>query len=113
MNNQVWSNHLYSIDERIECNLLFNITEQLSADEFKGTLQVQSRRPVYNTNYSTVMFNYMDNDIHFRYVEFEPLEFDQTQYLSSLTSLLINTLLSGISITGIIGLDWMFWIQKS
>jgi hypothetical protein len=88
MNNQVWTNNVYSIDERIECNLLFNITEQLSADEFKGTLQVQSRRPVYNTNYSTVMFNYMDNDIHFRYVEFEPLEFDQTQYLSSLTSLL-------------------------
>jgi hypothetical protein len=88
MNNMVWTNHVYSIDERIECNLMFNITEQLSADEFKGTLQIQSRRPVYNTNYNTVMFNYMDNDIHFRYVEFEPLEFDQTQYLSSLTSLL-------------------------
>jgi hypothetical protein len=88
MNNTVWTNHVYSIDERIECNLMFNITDQLSADEFKGTLQIQSRRPVYNTNYNTVMFNYMDNDIHFRYVEFEPLEFDETQYLSSLTSLL-------------------------
>lgn len=88
MNNKVWTNHVYNIDERIECNLLFNITEQLSADEFKGTLQIQSRRPIYNTNYNTVMFNYMDNDIHFRYVEFEPLEFDETQYLSSLTSLL-------------------------
>jgi hypothetical protein len=88
MNNMVWTNHVYNIDERIECNLMFNITEQLSADEFKGTLQIQSRRPIYNTNYNTVMFNYMDNDIHFKYVEFEPLEFDETQYLSSLTSLL-------------------------
>jgi hypothetical protein len=88
MNNKVWTNHVYGIDERIECNLMFNITEQLSADEFKGTLQIQSRRPIYNTNYNTVMFNYMDNDIHFRYVEFEPLEFDETQYLSSLTSVL-------------------------
>jgi hypothetical protein len=88
MNNHMWTNHVYGIDERIECNFLFNITEQLSADEFKGTLQIQSRRPVYNTNYNTVMLNYMDNDIHFRYVEFEPLEFDETRYTSSLTSLL-------------------------
>lgn len=88
MNTTVWTNHVYGIDERIECNFLFNITEQLSADEFKGTLQIQSRRPVYNTNYNTVMFNYMDNDIHFRYVEFEPLQFDETQNLSNLTSIL-------------------------
>jgi len=88
MNTIVWTNHIYGIDERIECNLLFNITDQISADEFKGTLQIQSRRPIYNTNYNTVMFNYMDNDIHFRYVEFEPLQFDETQHLSNLTSLL-------------------------
>jgi len=88
MNNTVWTNHVYNIDERIECNLMFNINEQLSADEFKGTLQVQSRRPIFNTNYNTVMFNYMDNNIHFRYVEFEPLEFDETKHLSNLTSIL-------------------------
>jgi len=88
MNNTVWTNHVYNMDERIECNLMFNITEQLSADEFKGTLQVQSRRPVFNTNYNTVMFNHMDNNLHFRYVEFEPLEFDETKHLSNLTSIL-------------------------
>jgi len=88
MNNTVWTNHVYGIDERIECNFLFNIKEQLSADEFKGTLQIQSRRPVYNTNYNTVMLNTMDNDIHFRYVEFEPLQFDETKHLSNLTSIL-------------------------
>jgi hypothetical protein len=88
MNNTNWTNHVYSFDERIECNLMFNITEQISSDEFKGTLQIQCRRPVFNTNYNTVMLNYVDNDIHFRYVEFQPLEFDQTQHLSNLTSLL-------------------------
>ena len=88
MNNTTWTNHVYSFDERIECNLMFNIIEQISADEFKGTLQIQARRPIFNTNYNTVMLNYVDNDIHFRYVEFEPLEFDVTQHLSNLTSLL-------------------------
>lgn len=88
MNNTVWTEHVFTLEERIECNLMFNITEQLSADEFRGTLQVQSRRPVYNTNYYTTMFNVVDNDIRFRYVEFEPLIFDINTYTSNLTSLL-------------------------
>jgi len=88
MNNKAWTNHVYGTEERIECNLMFNIQEQMSADEFRGTLQIQSRRPVFNSNYNTVMLNYMDNDIQFRYIEFEPLEFDPTVHTSNLTSIL-------------------------
>jgi len=88
MNNRVWTNHVYTMEERIECNLMFNITEQLSADDFKGTLTIQVRRPVFNTNYYTTTLNFVDNDIRFRYVEFSPLEFDLNTHLSSLTSLL-------------------------
>ena len=88
MNNKVWTNHVYGTEERIECTLMFNIQEQLSADEFRGTLQIQSRRPVFGSNYNSVMLNYMDNDIQFRYIEFEPLEFDPTAHTSNLTSIL-------------------------
>jgi len=88
MNNRVWTNHVYTMEERIECNLMFNITEQLSADDFKGTLTIQVRRPVFNTNYYTTTLNFVDNDIRFRYVEFSPLEFDLNSHLSSLTSIL-------------------------
>lgn len=88
MNNRTWTSHVYGIEERIECNFMFNITEQLSADEFKGTLQIQARRPVFNTNYYTTMFNFVDNDIQFRYIEFEPLEFDLNSHISNLTSIL-------------------------
>ncbi len=88
MNNKVWTNHVYGTEERIECTLMFNIQEQISADEFRGTLTVQSRRPVFNTNFFTVMMNYVDNDIQFRYIEFEPLEFDPTSHISNLTSIL-------------------------
>ncbi len=73
MNNTNWTNHVFAYDERIDCNFMFNITEQLSADEFRGTLQIMTRRPIFNTNYSSVLLNYVDNNIHFRYVEFEPL----------------------------------------
>jgi len=88
MNNRVWTNHVYTMEERIECNLMFNITDQPSADEFKGTLTVQASRPVFNSNYTTTTLNFIDNDIHFRYVEFSPLEFDLNSHLSNLTSIL-------------------------
>ena len=88
MNNRVWTNHVYTMEERIECNLMFNITEQLSADDFRGTLTIQARRPVFNTNYYTTTLNFVDNSIRFRYVEFSPLEFDLNSHQSNLTSIL-------------------------
>ncbi len=88
MNNTVWTNNVFSFSERIDCNILINLTEQLSADEFRGTIQIQSRRPVFNTTYNTTMLNFVDNNFQFRYVEFEPLEFDPTTYRSNLTSVL-------------------------
>ena len=88
MNNRVWTNHVYTMEERIECNLMFNITEQLSADDFKGTLTIQVSRPVFNTNYNTTILNFVDNDIRFRYVEFSPLEFDLNMHQLNLSSIL-------------------------
>lgn len=88
MNNTVWTNHVYSYAERIDCNLLITINDQISADEFNGTIQVQLRRPVYNTTYNSTMLNFMDNNFRFRYVEFQPLEFDPNTHRSSLVSVL-------------------------
>ena len=88
VNTRTWTNNVYSYSERIECNILINLTDQISSDEFKGTIQVQARRPVYNTTYNSTMFNFIDNNFHIRYVEFEPLEFNETSYLSNLTSIL-------------------------
>ena len=100
MNNRVWTNHVYTMDERIECNLMFNITEQLAADDFKGTLTIQVRRPIFNTNYNTVTLNFVDNDIRFKYVEFSPLEFDLNSFTQNLTSIL------GFYAYYILGLDY-------
>ncbi len=88
MNNTVWTNHVFSYAERIDCNIIMNLTEQLSADEFRGTIQIQLRRPVFNTTYNSTMLNFMDNNFQFRYVEFQPLEFDPNSYRSSLVSIL-------------------------
>ena len=88
MNNTVWTNHIFNYAERIDCNILINLTDQLSADEFKGTIQIQLSRPVFNTTYSSTLLNFIDNNFQFKYVEFQPLEFDPNTYKSSLISVL-------------------------
>jgi Domain of unknown function (DUF4835) len=88
MNNTVWTNHVFNYAERIDCNILINLTDQLSADEFKGTIQIQLSRPVFNTTYNSTMLNFVDNNFQFRYVEFQPLIFDPSTYSSSLISVL-------------------------
>ncbi|MBA4323380.1 MAG: DUF4835 domain-containing protein, partial [Odoribacter sp.] len=88
MNNTIWTNNVYSYSERIDCSILINLTDQISADEFKGTIQVQLSRPVFNTTYNTTILNFIDNSFQFRYVEFQPLEFDPNVHRSNLVSVL-------------------------
>lgn len=88
MNSMVWTDNVFSFSERIECNLLINLDEQLSADEFRGTIQVQLSRPVFNTTYESTVLNFVDNNLQFRYVEFQPLEFNPNSHTSNLVSVL-------------------------
>jgi hypothetical protein len=88
MNNTVWTNYVFNYAERIDCNILINLTDQLSADEFKGTIQIQLSRPIFNTTYNSTLLNFIDNSFQFKYVEFQPLEFDPSTNKSSLVSVL-------------------------
>lgn len=88
MNSTVWTNLVISYSEKIDCNILINLTDQISADEFKGTIQVQLKRPVFNTTYNSTLLNFIDNSFQFRYVEFQPLEFDPNVHKSNLVSVL-------------------------
>lgn len=88
MNNTRWTGQVYQMEERIECSVQINITEQIAADEFSGTISVQSSRPVYGSSYNTTILNWQDSDLWFRYLEFAPLDFNENTHLSNLTSVL-------------------------
>lgn len=88
MNNTKWTNDVFSPEERINCQLVLTISEKLSTDEYKGSLQIVSTRPVFKSTYTATTLNHNDPDIQFRYVEFQPMEFSINQHLSNLTSLL-------------------------
>ncbi|MFL5762899.1 MAG: DUF4835 family protein [Bacteroidia bacterium] len=88
MNTRKWTNENFKIEERIDCSILINITEKLGNDEYKGTLQIQSRRPVYKTSYNTALLNFNDNDIVFKFLADQPLEYQENTYTSNISSVL-------------------------
>ena len=88
MNNRKWTDHIYSYDEKLRCNIMILLEEQLSADEFRGTIQVQLIRPVFDSSYETTILNIKDNDFRCRYVEFQSLEFNETSNRENLTNIL-------------------------
>ena len=88
VNNTKWTSASIKNEERIECTFLINIKEQVSNDEFKASIQIQSTRPIYGTSYKSTMLNYLDNNFRFRYLEYQSLEFNENTHLSNLTSVL-------------------------
>lgn len=88
MNNRKWTDEKYTMDERIECSFFINLDEQISSDEFKGSIQVQARRPVFNSSYETILLNIKDNDFDAKYIEYQTLEFNETSNKDNLTNIL-------------------------
>ena len=88
LNNTKWTNDVFTTEERIECSILINLTEQISTDEYKGSIQVQSIRPIHNTSYYSSVLSVLDEDFRFRYIEHQALEFSENSHLSNLTSVL-------------------------
>jgi len=88
LNNTNWTNDAFDNEERIECTILIRLDQQLSTDEFSGSISVQSSRPIFKTLYNSPILNIYDDKFRFRYVEFETLEFNENTHISNLTSVL-------------------------
>lgn len=89
MNNTRWTNDIFSQDERIKCNLIVNILESATQNTFSGNVQFQVIRPVYGTDYETVIFQYVDRDFAISFApEERQMVFNEQGYTSNLTSTL-------------------------
>ncbi|MEP5254736.1 MAG: DUF4835 family protein [Winogradskyella arenosi] len=87
INNTKWTSQTFGPQERINCSMVINVKEQ-NNNAFSATLQVSSSRPVFNSTYSTPVYNYNDRTFNFEYVEFQNLVFNETQFESNLISVL-------------------------
>ena len=83
LNNRKWTTHQYQTQEKIKCNFLLTIDEYLGDNVFKASLTVQSARPVYNTTYESPIINFQDAEVQFKYVEFQPIEFNENRIQGS------------------------------
>lgn len=88
MNNTRWSNDIFGDNEKIECIIQINISEQISAEDFGGDIQISASRPVFNSSYSTSIFNFKDADFKFKYQRGTPIRFSIDQHRTNLSSVL-------------------------
>lgn len=88
LNSRKWTNDTYAPHERINCSFLININDMPAIGVFNASVQIQAARPVYNTTYTSLIFNFADREWDFEYVESQPLEFNDNTYMSNLTSML-------------------------
>lgn len=86
-NETKWTNTVFSPSERIECRFFLTVKEY-NNDRIKGELQVQLSRPVFNSAYTTTLFNFKDTKIEFDYREGEPLIFNDITWTDNLTGIL-------------------------
>ena len=79
INNRKWTTDAFQANEKIQCNFLLNIDQELGNNMYKGKLTVQAARPVHSTTYDSPIINFLDDDVVFRYQEFQPIEFNENR----------------------------------
>ncbi|WP_035468484.1 type IX secretion system protein PorD [Algoriphagus mannitolivorans] len=88
LNGRSWTDDEFRPEERIKGNLLITINDVPQIGVYNATVQIQVVRPVYGTNYESLVFNFADRNWTFEYLESQPLEFNRVSFLNNISSLL-------------------------
>jgi hypothetical protein len=106
VNNRKWTSDTYQPQEKIKCNFLITIDEYVGNNVFKATLTVQAARPVYNTSYQSPIVNFQDADFQFKYIEFQPIEFNENRVQGSDPMIANISAVLAYYVNLILGLDY-------
>ena len=79
INNRKWTTDVFQPAEKIQCHFFLNINDDIGTNVYRATLTVQAARPAYNSSYQCPLINYIDENVVFRYVEFQPIEFNENR----------------------------------
>jgi hypothetical protein len=83
INNRKWTSDNYGPNEKIQCSFLLNLESSGDANVYNASLTIQAARPVYNSSYLSPIINFRDEAFTFKYVEFQPLEFNENRISGS------------------------------
>ena len=87
INTRSWTSVEFLPQEKITCSFVINLTSY-NASKFEGTLQVQSQRPIFDSNFDSPILNFLDKDISFNYEEFQPLFYNPSAFESNIVALI-------------------------
>ena len=106
INNRKWTGDNFNPQEKIDCSFLLNLEPAGDLNLYKASLTVQSARPVFNSSYLSPIINWQDDDVTFKYLEFQQLEFNPNRVAG--TDALVSNLTAVIAyyINIILGLDY-------
>ncbi|MEO8171721.1 MAG: DUF4835 family protein [Sediminibacterium sp.] len=79
LNNRKWTSDQFQPNEKIQCSFLLNIESSSDANTYKASLTIQAARPVFSSTYQSALVNFIDPDFTFKYVEFQPVEFNENR----------------------------------
>lgn len=83
VNNRKWTGDAFQQNEKINCNFLINLEKDDGDHIYEASLTVQAARPVYNSTYESPIINFQDDKFSFRYIEFQPIEFNENRIQGS------------------------------
>lgn len=105
LNTRKWTNETYRVNEKIDCSFIINIESVVEPNIYKASLTIQAARPVFNTTYKAALVNYQEPELVFKYIEFQPVEFNDNRVQGSDASVANLTAVFAYYAYTIIGLD--------
>ncbi|MFY7963275.1 MAG: DUF4835 family protein [Chitinophagaceae bacterium] len=83
INNRKWTSETYKPTEKIDVNFVLNIESIIETNVYKAQLLIQSARPVFSSTYQAALINFQDADVAFKYIEYQPIEFNENRVAGS------------------------------
>lgn len=106
LNSRKWTKEDFQPNEKIVCNFLLTVNQVQESNIFQSSLTIQAARPVYNSTYDSPLINFIDNEVTFRYVEFQPIEFNENRVSGSDVMASNLTAVLAYYVNIILGLDF-------
>ncbi|HQW93864.1 MAG: DUF4835 family protein [Chitinophagaceae bacterium] len=79
INTRKWTSDNFTQNERIECNFLLNLQSTGDLNVYNASITIQAARPVFNSSYISPIINFKDDNVIFKYIEFQQLDFNENR----------------------------------
>ncbi|WP_462219353.1 type IX secretion system protein PorD [Ferruginibacter sp.] len=83
MNNRKWTTDVFLPNEKITCSFLLNLEPTADLNVYSASLTIQAARPIFNTSYLSPIINFRDENVTFKYAEFQQLDFNENRVSGS------------------------------